>query len=283
MATFIPSVVAFQPVFLRPSEYAQYGLPASPSTLSVGAIAPQPEIDNLVAMASSTIDEYCGRIDGAGNGSLVYSTFQDRLLLQAPGRNLVMLPVKPIVGIPAATITALQAIAATGGIGYDTGALPSTTILASTGQLSGIIACSGRYAYVRRSDSQTYPDLNALTNPQNLISLFGGPPPWIPVDITNLDYDWKTGELWIPAGLQLQRYSEIIITYNTGFDPRNLPPQIKNACASATKNLMAKGSGTTGITAATLGRANFNVVMGQDILDDNIKRLLRSFVAVRAY
>jgi hypothetical protein len=161
--------------------------------------------------------------------------------------------------------------------------LPSNYTLVSTGQLSGILAASGWYGYVRRDQSQTYPDLNALINPQNFLSLFGGPPPWIAIDCTNLDYDAKTGQLWVPAGLQLQRYSEIWVTYNAGFDPRAMPKQIKMACAAITKNLMAKGNGTTGILSASLGRAAFNVTMTPDIIDLNVQRLLRSFVAVRAY
>lgn len=281
---FMTSVPSFQPWFVWPSEYAQYGLPPSPTTLGPGVIPPQPDIDNLVKMASLHIDEYCGRIDGDGNGSLAYTTYQERLLLQSPGRNLVLIPVKPIVAVTQTTINALIAAdVAISGNSYYTGCLPSTVTLTSTGQLSGILACSGWYGNVRRDQSMMYPDLNAITNPQNLLTLFGGPPPWIPVDLTNLDYDAKTGQLWIPAGLQLQRYSEIWITYNAGFDPRNMPKQIKMACASVTKNLMAKGSGTTGITSATLGRASFNVVLTPDIIDDNIKRLLRSFVTVRTY
>jgi hypothetical protein len=82
--------------------------------------------------------------------------------------------------------------------------------------------------------------------------------------------------------LQLQRYSEIIVTYNSGYDPRYLPRLLKNATAAAVKNLIAKG-GTTGIINQNLGRAAFNVTLGPDVIDPVIERMLRSFVAVRAY
>jgi hypothetical protein len=264
---------AFQPMFVFPSEYAYFGLPGT---------SDQPDIDNLVQMASSMIDEYCGRTDGDGNGSLVYTTYAERLLFQAPGRNLTLLPLKPVVALSVDTIASLQALDAASGGFYFTGVQPSIYTLAN-GQLSGIIACSGRYGYVRRDMSQTYPDLNALINPQNLISLFGGPPPWIPVDCTNIDYDAKTGEMWVPAGLQLQRYSEVIILYNSGYDPRNMPRLVKSATAALTKNLMAKGSGTTGITAQSLGRAAFSVTLSPDAIDTNIQMMLKSFKTVRAY
>jgi hypothetical protein len=283
MATFIPSVPNFTPWFIFPSEYAQYGLPPSPTTLAQGQVAPQPDIDNLVQFASSLIDQHCGRCDGDGNGSLVYTTYQERLLFQAPGRNLTMLPMKPVAAISTATAAAIMALDAASGGYYYTGFIPNTIYTNFSGQLSAVLACSGRYGYVRRDQSQTYPDLNALINPQNLISLFGGPPPWIAVDLTNLDYDPKTGEVWIPAGLQLQRYSEIIITYNSGYDPRYLPRAIKQACAAVTKNLMLRG-GVTGIQGQSLGRAAFNVTMTPGgVIDGDVERLLRAFVALRAY
>ena len=275
----------FSPWYIFPNEYPQYGLPISPTGAASGAYIPQPDIDNLVQLASSMIDEFCGRTDNNGSGSLVYTTYVQRLLFQSPGRNLTLIPIKPIVPVTAEVIAELQALDAASGGYFYTGVQASTIFLQGTdgGRLSGILACSGRYGYVRRDMSQTYPDLNALINPQNLISLFGGPPPWIPVDLTNLDYDPRTGEIWIPAGLQLQRYSEIILTYNSGYDPRYMPRQIKLACAAITKNLMAKGAGTTGIISQSLGRAAFNVTMGQDVIDPNIQRLLAAFIAVRAY
>lgn len=282
MASFISSVPNFQPWFIFPSEYAQYGLPPSPTTLVPGVIAPEPNIDNYVQFASTTIDEYCGRTDGDGNGSLVYTTYQERLLMQAPGRNLTLLPMKPVVGITVPTIAALQALDTASGGFYYTGVQPSIYTLALTAQLSGILAASGWYGYVRRDQSQQYADLGSLMNPQSLITLFGGPPPWIAIDCTNLSIDPKTGELWVPAGLQLQRYSEIIVTYNSGYDPRFMPRPIKMACAAIVKNLLAKG-GTTGITSQSLGRAAFNVTLGPDLIDDNIARLLRAFVTLRAY
>lgn len=264
---------AFSPCFVFANEYAQYGLPTS---------ADQPDIDNLVQLASSMIDEFCGRTDGDGNGSLVYSTYIQRLNLQSPGRNLAYLPIKPIVAVSAAKVASLQALDAASGGFYYTGVLPNT-ILQLNGSLSGIIACSGRYGYTRRDQSAQYPDMQSIVNPLNLITLFGGPAPWIGIDITNSDYDLKTGEIWLPAGLQLTRYSEILITYNSGYDPGNMPKQIKLATSALVKNLMAKGSGTTGIKSQSLGRAGFNVVMTEDIIDPNIERLLRSFVVVRAY
>ena len=128
-----------------------------------------------------------------------------------------------------------------------------------------------------------YPDLFAFINPLNLVTMFGGPAPWVPIDITNTDYDWKTGEVWIPAGLQLQRYSEIIITYTSGFDPNCLPPGVKMATACITKNLMAKGAGTTGLLGMSLSRSGANFTFMPGIIDPTVDGLLTPYKAVRAY
>jgi len=275
MASFMSAVPNFQPWFIFPQEYQSYGLPTNVS---------QPDIDNLVQFCSGIIDVHCGRTDGDGNGSLVYSTYQERLLMGSPGRNIVTLPIKPIVAVTAATIATLMGLdAASGTSSYFTGCLPSTITNQGSGQLSGILACSGRYAYTRRDQAMSYPDLNAIINPQNLMTLFGGPAPWIPVDVSSIDYDFKTGEAWIPAGLQLQRYSEIIITYTTGYDPRYLPKLLKNATASLVKNMMLRGSGTTNILSQSVGRAAFNVTVTPDIVDPNLVRMLQPFCVTRAY
>src|ERR1700675_3326989 len=114
MANFPP----FSPCFIFPGELSWYGLPTP---------AVQGDIMPLVQFASSLIDEYCGRVDGDGNGSLVWTTCVQRVLLQTRNRNLVEIPMKPIVGISQSQVTTLQ-VAATGspsGNFYYTGVLPS--------------------------------------------------------------------------------------------------------------------------------------------------------------
>ena len=164
----------------------------------------QPDILNLIQLASLIIDEWCGRIDSDNSGSMVYSTYTARILLQTRNRNLIQLPIRPIVGVSQATVTALQALAPSGGPNiYYTGVIPNT-LNNFTGQLSGLVSASGRYGYTRQDMSVAYPDLQALINPLNLVTMFGGPAPWVAIDITQTDYDSRSGEVWIPAGLQLR-------------------------------------------------------------------------------
>lgn len=277
----------FTPMFLFPFEYAKFGLPA---------IDKEPDIDTLVQTVSGTIDVYCGRQDSDGNGSLVFTTYNQRLMAQAPGRNLALLPIKPLVALTSANINAMQQYAmnsnwqvntlgltaGTSGNFFYTGALPSVNTLVD-GRTSAIIGASGRYTYQRRDTYPLQNDPLGIINPLNTMTLFGGPPPWIPIDMVNLDYDEKTGEIWYAAGQWMERYTEVVFVYTAGFDPLNLPPLLKRATAAATKNMLAKGCGTTGMKSFSMSGSGVNAQFDPDILDDNIKRMLQPYVAVRMY
>lgn len=278
MATSMPP---FAPAFLLPQEYNAFGLPSS---------SDQPDIDNLVMLASGMIDEYCGRTDGDGSGSLVYTTYMERILSQSPGRNINYLPHRPLVGLNATQQNNLMAsgAAATGAYQpYYTGFLPSPNILNpgpyGTQATSAIISASGRYAFPRRD---TYPlsnDPYAFVNPLTIITLFGGAPPWVAIDMVNIDYDPQTGEVWIASGMWLERYTEVIFIYNSGYDPTNMPYKIKLATAALVKNLMMRGSGTTGMSSFNLGKSGIAAQFSPDVIDANIQRMLAAFVTIRAY
>jgi len=263
----------FTPSYILPTELSKFGLP--PESV-------QSDILTLIQMASSLIDVECGRIDGDGNGSLAYTTYVQRNLLQTRNRNLVTLAMKPVVAVSAATVAelALSGSAADANY-YYTGVVANTTF-APWGELSGIIGASGRYGYTRQDMSMAYPDLQALINPLNLVTLWGGPAPWVQIDITNTDYDKSTGELWIPAGLQLQRYAEVLIHYNSGYDPRNMPNAIKHVCAALVKNALGKGGGTTGMTSMMVQGAG-NAQFSERLLDPTLDSYLRPYKTLRAY
>lgn len=268
-----PPFAPFVPQFLSEQELGSYSLPS---------VKQQADIITLVQLASGIIDESCGRVDGDGNGSLCYTTYVQRMLLPTRNRNLIYLPYKPIVGLSADTIAALQT-AATGTYNTTyTGVQPASATMPQ-GQLSGIIACSGRYGYTRSDRSIGYPDLFAMINPLNLVTMFGGPAPWVPIDVSAIDYDNRTGETWLPAGLQLQAYSEILITYTAGFNPLSMPYQLKQVCASLVKNAMAKGDATTALMSMSVARAGANFTYYADLLDPVLDRYLTPFRSVRAY
>ena len=277
-ATWPSGVGAFAPCYILPSELNQYGLPTADI---------QGDILNLVQMASVIVDIECGRVDGDGNGSLVYTTYTQRDLLQTRNRNLVMVNAKPIVGLTQSDVNALI-VAASGALGasgnfFYTGVLPNTITAYGGSMLSGILGASGRYGYGRQDSSIAYPDLFAFINPLNLVTMFGGPAPWVAIDTSNIDYDPRTGECWIPAGLQLQKYSEIVISYNSGYNPLNMPRAIKFVTASLVKNAMAKGDATTALMSMSVSKGGANFSMGPKLLDATLDAMLQPFRTCRAY
>lgn len=270
----------FQPRFIQESEFASFGLPDATQ---------QPGIVGLVERASTLIDESCGRVDTDGNGSLVYTTYQERILTPV-GRNVFRIAFRPLTALDVNTVASL---AASGSNGvqpnfYYTGAVANnvyvgaplgTNQLAST-TLSPIISASGRYSYARRSQQQVYPDLNYAANVLQIASFFGGPPQFTAIDVSMCDFDPRTGEIWVPAGLYLSQYTEVWITYNSGFHPLHLPRAIKHACASLVHNFMSRGGGATGLKSFQSGRisASFNL----ELIDPTIDAMLQPYRTVRA-
>jgi hypothetical protein len=283
----LPARGLFQPRFILPDELTRYGLPDA---------SRQSTILTLVDAASALIDVYCGRIDGGGNGSLVYSTYMERLLMQAPNRNITKVSFKPMVAVDQTTVNLLTASANYIPVNPQTNKVQSgnpllftnyfwTGVQASTqaianvpgSTLSPILGCSGRYgATVRRSSYMIYPDLNYGINPLQIASFFGGPPGWTPINLGLSDFDYQTGEVWVPAGLYLGQYTEIIVIYTSGYHPLYMPPQIKQATAMLIRNYLSRGGGTTGLRSiSTSGAAN--VTFTENLIDTTIDRILDPF------
>jgi hypothetical protein len=263
----------FQPRFLQQNELAAFGLPDTTT---------QPDILTLVERASTLIDEACGRQDVDGNGSLIYTTYTERVLLPV-GRNMTRLSFRPLAAVP---LSVQQQLVASGANdpnnnNFYTGFQCNSSFapIAST-NLTPLISCSGRYGYARRGQQQVYPDLNYAANVLQIASFFGGPPAFTPVDVTQVDYDPRTAEIWVPAGLYLSQYTELVVTYNVGFHPLHLPKGIKHACASLVRNLMVRGGGATGLTGFQSGRvrADFTPLL----IDPTIESLLMPFYTVKA-
>jgi hypothetical protein len=127
-----------------------------------------------------------------------------------------------------------------------------------------------------------YPDLNYGMNPLMIASFFGGPPNWTPIDLSMIDFDPQTGEIWVPAGLYLSQYTELVVVYNSGFDPLNMPRAIKQATAMLVRNLLSRGGGTTGLRSITTA-GTANISFSPDLIDDHIQNILAPFVNIIAY
>jgi|SRR5580698_4053660 hypothetical protein len=282
LLTSLPVRGPFQPRFILAQELALYGLPDA---------SVQSNILSLVDGASSLIDEYCGRTDGNGQGSLVYTTYMERILFQARGRNIVRVSFKPMAVVPASVVQTLTASANAPITTEDplmsenyfwTGVQANTISGSPTSSLSPILGASGRYGYGRRSEFAIYPDLNYGMNALQLASFFGGPPAWTPIDVTQIDFAPDTGEVWVPAGLYLSQYTEMIIIYNSGYHPLYMPRSIKQACAAIVRNMLARGGGTTGIKGIQAA-GSVNVQFTDDIIDTTVQRWLDAYKNVIAY
>lgn len=273
------AIAGFQPRFIAPQELASFNLPSSSAL---------PTIMNAVEAASKLIDEYCGRTDGDGNGSLVFSTYTERRRLESPSRNIFQTSFKPLRALSATDLANVQAIESASGFGtgtgynsYYTGFAPNTQIQANTGLLSPLLSASGRYAYARRDSTKIYPDFNLGVNPLQVAGIFGGPPTWNNIDITQVDFDTQTGELWIPVGIYGYQYQEVQLQYNSGFDPTALPRSIKHACAAVIKNFLARGGGTTGVKA--LNASRINTSFDDTLIDSTVDMWLRNYIATVAF
>lgn len=261
----------FQPRFIFQEELQTFGLPD---------VTQQPDILTVVDRASTLIDEFCARADVDAHGSLVWTTYTERLLLPV-GRNLFRVSFRPMAVVDANTVSSLIASGSVVGEpnNYYTGVCPSA-ILTQANVVSPIISCSGRYGYARRGQQQVYPDLNYAANVLQIASFFGGPPMFTNVDVTMADFDSRTGECWIPAGLYLSQYTEVVIKYNSGFNPLAMPPAIKHATASLVRNLLSRGGGATGLKSFQAGRISASFT--DDLIDVNIQNMLQAYRTARA-
>jgi hypothetical protein len=140
--------------------------------------------------------------------------------------------------------------------------------------LSGL----GSYRYGRRSEQQAglYADQSVLA----LMQTFGGPPEWIPWDVTAADFSEITNEIWIPSGIFLAYYSDVRVFYVAGFSQANIPPVIKQVTA----NIITSGLNTQnmagGIKVAKAGDTMLQRFEAT-LLDADVKQQLDMYKARR--
>lgn len=271
----------FQPVYIFQGELGSYGLPAP---------CQKANIMQLVAQASGAIDNYCQKPDSEGYGSLVYSTYTEIVPIARGGIPTVFrISKRPMIGLSSDTVEALQAsgisfsTSTTGFLEgtqpFDNGALISTETRLSAafpGELCSIIALSGRFAPTRPSQLPEMP-LNYI-NPLAIGGLYGGVPTWFALDPALCGYDPKQGKIMAPSGFYFSQFSEMSVTYTSGFDPRNIPKNVKQATANLVQNMLAKP--IAGVTQASYSQAAMNLTFSPTYFDDWTCMLLRPYVNV---
>lgn len=257
----------FKPRYIFDYELGDYGLPDA-NTVT--------DIMTMVDKASILIDEHCGRTDGNGNGSLSYTTYMERLPVN---ENRIRVTFRPMAVVDATTISDLQL---SGSIGtrnnFYTGVMANTIVMPNT-SVSPLLGLSGSYGYPKKYD-RIYMDAAYGWSLQGISSIFGGLPGFYPVDVTTVDFDNGIGHIWIPlTGIYGQRFKSSIVVYNSGFDPRNMPEQIKQSCAAIVANAMPTGF-TTGLKSMRTRNAA-SMVFNESLIDNYVADLLDRFKVVQ--
>ena len=116
---------------------------------------------------------------------------------------------------------------------------------------------------------------NALTLAE-MVAPFGGPPAWIDLDPTKVDYNATTGEIWLPSGIFSVPFTEVELTYTAGY--AQVPEAAKLACAQIIRNVESHPAAN--VRAAQLDRLELEYFAGS-LLDHDVRRLLAPFVVVR--
>jgi hypothetical protein len=119
-------------------------------------------------------------------------------------------------------------------------------------------------------------------NPLMIASFFGGPPGFTNIDVTKIDVTGDIGEIWVPAGIYLSQYTEIVVIYNAGFHPLFLPSQLKQAAAMVIKNLLSRAGGVSALRSITAA-GTANVSFTPDLIDENIENILDPFKRLIAF
>lgn len=145
----------------------------------------------------------------------------------------------------------------------------------SKGPIARLISGVGRYAYGRRSDQVAglYNDANLLA----AVQTFGGPPQWIPFDVTQASVSVNTGEVWAPAGLLLAYYSDVRLRYVAGFSQAALPSVIKQACANIVNKIQTFGPEADAAFKVVQAGGTKLERFSDSILDTDTKNALEPF------
>lgn len=144
----------------------------------------------------------------------------------------------------------------------------------SRSPIARLIAGSGRYSYGRRSDQVAglYNDMNLLA----AVQTFGGPPMWVPFDVTSAAISTATNEVWVPAGQLLAYYSEVRLRYVAGFPAAAVPEVVKRATANIVRKNQEFGDSDPMFKITQAGGTKLER-WTDSIVDSDTKRLLQPY------
>lgn len=137
-----------------------------------------------------------------------------------------------------------------------------------------IVAASGRYATGRR-DRLALNQVNLDTLASTLV--FGSPPAWNIIEIEQIDFFPATGEVWLPTGLFLVNYNEVMIKYISGFT--EIPDRALAGLIEIINTVAQKGASdrtfyTVGKVQRQFSGGSFVSQQAHDLLEPYIVRSL---------
>ena len=138
-----------------------------------------------------------------------------------------------------------------------------------------VLAGFGRYGYGRRG--QQAAGVEFIPALLSIVQGVGGPPLWVPFDVTAVDVNMNTGELWVPAGLLLAYFSDVRLRYVAGWSLQTLPLSVKQATANIVRGMIDTpySANNKMLKSGDAAMQRFNA----SILDDDTKALLEPYKA----
>lgn len=144
-----------------------------------------------------------------------------------------------------------------------------------------ITAVRVRYAAARRSDGAE-PGLGGFSDNLNngvgfaIATAFGLPGTWSALDPTTVDVYLAAREITLPANVLGLGFNEAELTYTAGFTV--VPAGVLAACAQVVRNAQAQPS--LSVQTSRLDTMSMSY-FGATLIDDDVRRLLKPYVAER--
>lgn len=143
--------------------------------------------------------------------------------------------------------------------------------------VQNLISVEGRPTLGRRSDQRI---VSGRAPFYGVVPQLGGVPQWVSVDVSMIDLDPNTGEIWMPTNIAYGIYGEIRATYEAGYDPADIPVQVKTACANICRSSRVRGiPDIASMSVEAISVSYINPASGPSFLSEDTRRLLDAYVA----
>lgn len=161
---------------------------------------------------------------------------------------------------------------------FEERSLPAKRSIArvSRSPIERLLSGLGRYGYGRRLDQKMgmFNEVNLLAS----VQAFGGPPMWVPWDVTQASISQPTNEIWVPAGILLAYYSDVRLRYIAGYSAYSMPDLLRSATAAAILAGLAAPELSGNIKMAKAGNSAIER-FSNTVMDTDLKSQLDEFRA----